>query len=112
MSIETVQHAVHVRNVLGHVSHALKAVGVFGKLDNVVVNNQPASEYIADLLPALDDAASAVDSLVKAGWRVTRAFRALGEDGPSIFLRQKQVTECEQAMVALDAALAAMADAP
>ncbi|MDR0257771.1 MAG: hypothetical protein LBI83_18735 [Stenotrophomonas maltophilia] len=53
----------------------------------------------------MQEVASEVASLIKAGDRLTAAFRALGLDN-SLVNRSRLARACEEAMVAFDTALA------
>lgn len=63
----------------------------------------PNGEY--NIQPDLWIPIQPVDALIAAGDRAVAAFRALGLDS-SLINRSRLVRECEESMVALDAALA------
>lgn len=63
----------------------------------------------ADYAPATDEMVHAIDAvaeLIEAGNRVTDAFRVLGVATPRTRSADNARYECEEAMLALDAALA------
>lgn len=81
-------------------------------LDGTIEGTQAAARSLRgqlraeceDALADLTATRTAFAELIKAGSRMTAAFRALGLDS-SLINRPRLVRECEESMVAFDAAL-------
>lgn len=76
-----------------------------GRIDVLAVMDRAIERVARPHTEGLHEARSAVCELIAKGDRLTTAFRALGLDN-SLVNRSRLARECEEAIVAFDAALA------